>query len=201
MIRLLIAEDQTLVSGAMAALLDLEPDIEVVGTAADGAIALESIAQADGIDVLLTDIEMPNMTGLELAETMREQYPDTRVAIVTTFGRAGYLRRALEAGVRGYLLKDTPAERLADAVRRIARGERVIAPELALSAWDGQNPLTERQRQVLRLAGEGLSTRQIGEQLHLAEGTVRNYLSDAISELQAANRIDAYRLARQQGWL
>ncbi|MFP4208305.1 MAG: response regulator [Wenzhouxiangella sp.] len=201
MIRLLIAEDQTLVSGAMAALLALESDIEVVGTAADGAIALESLAQADGIDVLLTDIEMPNMTGLELAETMREQYPDTRVAIVTTFGRAGYLRRALEAGVRGYLLKDTPAERLADAVRRIARGERVIAPELALSAWDGQNPLTERQRQVLRLAGEGLSTRQIGEQLHLAEGTVRNYLSEAISELQAANRIDAHRLARQQGWL
>ncbi|MFW6340219.1 MAG: response regulator [Wenzhouxiangella sp.] len=201
MIRLLIAEDQTLVSGAMAALLALESDIEVVGTAADGAIALETLAQADGIDVLLTDIEMPNMTGLELAETMREQYPDTRVAIVTTFGRAGYLRRALEAGVRGYLLKDTPAERLADAVRRIARGERVIAPELALSAWDGQNPLTERQRQVLRLAGEGLSTRQIGEQLHLAEGTVRNYLSEAISELQAANRIDAHRLARQQGWL
>ncbi|MFP4334353.1 MAG: response regulator [Wenzhouxiangella sp.] len=201
MIRLLIAEDQTLVSGAMAALLALESDIEVVGTAADGAIALETLAQADGIDVLLTDIEMPKMTGLELAETMREQYPDTRVAIVTTFGRAGYLRRALEAGVRGYLLKDTPAERLADAVRRIARGERVIAPELALSAWDGQNPLTERQRQVLRLAGEGLSTRQIGEQLHLAEGTVRNYLSEAISELQVANRIDAHRLARQQGWL
>lgn len=201
MIRLLIAEDQTLVSGAMAALLDLESDISVVGTAADGAIALETLAQSGPIDVLLTDIEMPNMTGLELAETMREQYPDTRVAIVTTFGRAGYLRRALEAGVRGYLLKDTPAERLADAVRRIARGERVIAPELALSAWDGRNPLTERQRQVLCLAGEGLSTRQIGEQLHLAEGTVRNYLSEAISELQAANRIDAYRLARQQGWL
>ncbi|MEE4639050.1 MAG: response regulator transcription factor [Wenzhouxiangella sp.] len=201
MIRLLIAEDQALVSGAMAALLDLESDIKVVGTAADGAIALESLAQSGPVDVLLTDIEMPNMTGLELAETMREQYPDTRVVIVTTFGRAGYLRRALEAGVRGYLLKDTPAERLADAVRRIARGERVIAPELALSAWDGQNPLTERQRQVLRLAGEGLSTRQISEQLHLAEGTVRNYLSEAISELQAANRIDAYRLARQQGWL
>jgi two-component system response regulator DesR len=201
MIRLLIAEDQTLVSGAMAALLDLESDIQVVGTAADGAIALETIAQAGPIDVLLTDIEMPNMTGLDLAEKLREQYPDIRVAIVTTFGRAGYLRRALEAGVRGYLLKDTPAERLADAVRRIAKGERVIAPELALSAWDGQNPLTERQRQVLRLAGEGLSTRHIGEQLHLAEGTVRNYLSEAISELQAANRIDAYRLARQQGWL
>ncbi len=144
---------------------------------------------------------MPRLTGLELAEALGQRFPDIRVAIVTTFGRPGYLRRALEAGVRGYLLKDTPAEQLADAVRRIARGERVIAPELALSAWDGQNPLSDRQRQILRLAGEGLSNRAISQQLHLAEGTVRNYLSEAINELHAANRIEAYRLARQQGWL
>ncbi len=201
MIRVLIAEDQSLVLGALATLLGLEEDIEVVATAADGQVAMNELARAGSVDLVLTDIEMPNMTGLELAETVRQEFPDTRVAIVTTFGRAGYLRRALEAGVRGYLLKDTPAEQLADAVRRIARGERVIAPELALSAWDGRNPLTERQQQVLRLAGDGMATRAIGEKLHLAEGTVRNYLSEAISELEAANRIDAYRLARQQGWL
>ena len=201
MIRILIAEDQVLVLGAMAALLDLEADIEVVATAGDGQAALEALDADPAIQLVLTDIEMPRMTGLELAEAIRERFPATRVAIVTTFGRPGYLRRALEAGVRGYLLKDTPAEQLADAVRRIARGERVIAPELALSAWDGQNPLSERQRQILRLAGEGLTTKAIGQQLHLAEGTVRNYLSEAINELHAANRIEAYRLARQQGWL
>ena len=201
MIRILIAEDQGLVLGALAALLGLEDDIEVAATASDGQVALERLSADPTIDLVLTDIEMPRVTGLDLVEAVRERFPDTRVAIVTTFGRPGYLRRALEAGVRGYLLKDTPAEQLADAVRRIARGERVIAPELALSAWDGQNPLSERQRQVLRLAGEGLSTRAIGRQLHLAEGTVRNYLSEAISELHAANRIEACRLARQQGWL
>lgn len=201
MIKVLIAEDQGLVLGALAALLNLEDDIGVVATASDGQSALDRLAEIPGIDLVLTDIEMPRLTGLELAEAVRERHPATRVAIVTTFGRPGYLRRALEAGVRGYLLKDTPAEHLADAVRRIARGERVIAPELALSAWDGQNPLKERQRQILRLAGEGLSTKAIGQQLHLAEGTVRNYLSEAINELHAANRIEAYRLARQQGWL
>ena len=201
MIRVLIAEDQGLVLGALAALLGLEDDIEVVATAADGQAALDRLEADPAINLVLTDIEMPRLTGLELAETLRLRFPDIRVAIVTTFGRPGYLRRALEAGVRGYLLKDTPAEQLAEAVRRIARGERVIAPELALSAWDGQNPLSDRQRQILRLAGEGLSTRAIGQQLHLAEGTVRNYLSDAINELHAANRIEAYRLARQQGWL
>lgn len=201
MIRVLIAEDQSLVLGALAALLGLEDDIEVAATVADGQAALERLAADPTIQLILTDIEMPNMTGLELAEAVRQRYPDTRVAIVTTFGRPGYLRRALEAGVRGYLLKDTPAEQLARAVRRIARGERVIAPELALSAWDGQNPLSERQRQVLCLAGEGQSTRAIGEQLHLAEGTVRNYLSEAIGKLQADNRIEAYRIARDQGWL
>jgi two-component system, NarL family, response regulator DesR len=144
---------------------------------------------------------MPNMGGLDLAEAVRERHEATAVIIVTTFARPGYLRRALEAGVRGYLLKDTPADELAEAVRRIRAGQRVIAPELALSAWDGSNPLTSRQRDVLRLAGEGLSTREIGQRLHLAEGTVRNYLSEAIGELQAANRVEAWRLARQKGWL
>ena len=200
MIRVLIVEDQKMVLGAMAALLDLEADIDVVATATDGQEALEALAD-HRVDVLITDIEMPGMSGLDLAETVRDLHADIAVVIVTTFARPGYLRRALEAGVRGYLLKDTPAEELADAVRRIRAGQRVIAPDLALSAWDGSNPLTARQREVLRLAGEGLSTREIGQRLHLAEGTVRNYLSEAIGELQAANRVEAWRLARQKGWL
>ncbi len=200
MTRVLIAEDQTMVLGALAALLALESDMEIVATAGDGLEALE-VLEREPIDVLITDIEMPRLTGLDLAERLKEQAGAPAVIIVTTFGRPGYLRRALEAGVRGFLLKDAPAEKLADSVRRVARGERVIAPELALSAWDGGNPLTQRQRDVLRLAGEGLSTRDIGTRLHLAEGTVRNYLSEAIGALHAANRIEAFRLARQNGWL
>jgi two-component system, NarL family, response regulator DesR len=196
----MIVEDQKMVLGAIAALLGMEDDIEVVATAADGLQALEALSGTP-VDVLITDIEMPNMGGLDLAEAVRERHEATAVIIVTTFARPGYLRRALEAGVRGYLLKDTPADELAEAVRRIRAGQRVIAPELALSAWDGSNPLTSRQRDVLRLAGEGLSTREIGQRLHLAEGTVRNYLSEAIGELQASNRVEAWRLARQKGWL
>ncbi len=202
MIRIVIAEDQALVLGALAALLDLEDDLEVVATAADGQSALDLLRRDENpVDILITDIEMPGLNGLDLAEAVREEFPRVGVVIVTTFGRPGYLRRALEAGVKGYLLKDAPAEQLAAAVRRVAAGGRMVAPELALSAWDGNNPLTRRQRDVLKLAGEGLSTRAISQQLHLAEGTVRNYLSEAIGELQAANRIEAYRLARQQGWL
>jgi len=199
-----LAEDQALVLGALAALLDLESDISIIATAANGRQALDALtrqATEAPVDILITDIEMPELGGLDLAEMVRRDFPATRVVIVTTFGRAGYLRRALEAGVRGYLLKDTPADQLAAAVRRVAGGERVIAPELALNAWDGKNPLNQRQRDILSLAGEGLSNRAIGQKLHLAEGTVRNYLSEAIGELQAENRIEAYRLARQQGWL
>ena len=200
MIRVMIVEDQKMVLGAIAALLDMEDDIAVVATAGDGQLAMSALTDTT-VDVVITDIEMPNMGGLELAEAVRGKHGETAVVIVTTFARPGYLRRALEAGVRGYLLKDTPAEELADAVRRIHAGQRVIAPELALSAWEGNNPLTRRQRDVLRLAGEGLSTREIGQRLHLAEGTVRNYLSEAIGELQASNRVEAWRLARQKGWL
>ena len=150
---------------------------------------------------MISDIEMPGMTGLELAEWLAQAKPDSRMLILTTFARPGYLRRALEAGVGGYLLKETPAEKLADAVRRIHRGERVIAPELALTAFDARDPLTERERQVLRLAGEGISNAEIGRRLHLAEGTVRNYLSEAIGKLNADNRIEAFRIARDNGWL
>jgi len=200
MIRILLAEDQKLLLGAIGQLLDLEHDLEVVGRAGDGDEA-RALIEKHLPDLVISDIEMPGMTGLELAEWLARDYPEIRVMILTTFARPGYLRRALEAGVAGYLLKDTPAEKLAEAIRDVIRGQRVIAPELALTAFDAKDPLTERERQVLRLAGEGISNAEIGRRLYLAEGTVRNYLSEAIGKLDADNRIDAYRIARDQGWL
>ena len=201
MIRILIAEDQAMVRGALAALLGLEPDIAVVATAADGIEAL-ALCEQHAPDIVLTDIEMPRMTGLELAAQLATRGAACRVMIVTTFGRSGYLRRALSAGVRGFLLKDAPADALAAAIRAVHGGGRAVAPELALASWGGaQDPLTERERQVLRLAGEGASSADIARQIHLSEGTVRNYLSEAISKLGAGNRVEAYRLARDAGWL
>jgi len=200
MIRIVLAEDQKLLLGAIGALLDLDDDIEIVGRAGSGDEARDLI-ESESPDLVISDIEMPGMTGLELAEWLAKSRPSVRMLILTTFARPGYLRRALEAGVGGYLLKETPAEKLADAVRRVTRGERVIAPELALTAFDARDPLTERERQVLRLAGDGISNAEIGKRLHLAEGTVRNYLSEAIGKLNADNRIEAYRVARDQGWL
>ena len=200
MIRVLLAEDQALVGGALAALLGLEPDIKVLGVASDGQQAWEQV-QALTPDLLVTDIEMPGITGLELALRVRDADIATRVVIVTTFARPGYLRRALDAGVRGYLLKDAPSSQLAEALRQVARGGRAIAPELAMEAWSESDPLNDRERQVLRLAGEGASAPDIARQLHLSQGTVRNYLSEAIGKLGVSNRIEAYRLARQKGWL
>ncbi|MCY4074331.1 MAG: response regulator transcription factor [Acidobacteria bacterium] len=198
MIRVLVAEDQAMVLGALCALLDLEDDIEVVARARDGAEALE-LAERLQPDVVLTDIEMPRMGGLELASTLVGR--GLRVIILTTFARPGYLRRALDAGVRGYLLKDAPAEDLARAVRDVRAGRRAIAPELAAEAWCEADPLTDRERQVLRLAGDGLSGAGIAADLGLSEGTVRNYLSEAIGKLGASNRVEAARIARQKGWL
>jgi two-component system response regulator DesR len=200
MIRVLLAEDQSMVLGALAALLELEPDIEVVARARDGGEALRLVAETSP-DVVLTDIEMPGMGGLDLAAELRRRANPARVVIVTTFARSGFLQRALAAGAAGYLLKDSPAERLADAVRRVHAGLRAIDPELATAAWDELDPLTERERQVLRLAGEGLSTAGVAAELHLSEGTVRNYLSEAIGKLGAANRVEAARIARGKGWL
>ena len=200
MIRLVLAEDQALVRGALAALLGLEHDLEVVAACADGDSALAEV-QRLAPDLLVTDIEMPGRTRLELAEAVRALNLPTRVVIVTTFARAGYLRRALDAGVRGYLLKDAPAEKLADALRQVHRGGRAIDPQLAMAAWDEVDPLNERERQVLRLAGEGAKSADIAARLHLSQGTVRNYLSEAIRKLGAENRIEAYRVARQRGWL
>ena len=200
MIRVVIAEDQGMVLGALAALLDLESDLSVVAQARDGAAAL-ALVQEHQPDVLVTDIEMPEMTGLELAQAVKEAKLSTKVVIVTTFARGGYLRRALEAGASGYLLKDARASDLADALRRVHAGGRVVDPELAAAAWSDPDPLTERERQVLRLAGEGKTSGDIAEQLHLSDGTVRNYLSEAISKLGVSNRIEAARLAREKGWL
>jgi len=200
MIRVVIAEDQAMVLGALAALLEIEGDIEVVGRAQDGEEAL-ALCTEKKPDVLLTDIEMPKMTGLEVASAVRRAQLATRVIILTTFARGGYLRRALESGASGYLLKDSPAEQLANAVRRVKLGGRVIDPELAAEAWSEPDPLTDRERQVLRMAGEGQSSADIAASLRLSEGTVRNYLSEAISKLGAANRVEAARIAREKGWL
>jgi len=200
MIRVVLAEDQAMVRGALSALLGLESDLEVIGSAANGEEAW-TLIERDKPDVLVTDIEMPKLTGLELAQRIRDRGIDCKVIILTTFARPGFLRRALDAGVGGYLLKDAPADQLAEALRKVYRGGRAIDPQLALEAWSGDDPLNDRERQVLRLAGEGMSAADIAEQLHLSQGTVRNYLSEAIGKLGVGNRIEAYRLARQKGWL
>ncbi len=200
MIRVILAEDQAMVRGALSALLKLESDLDVIGCAADGEEAW-TLAAREQPDVVVTDIEMPRLTGLELAQRIRDRGLASKVVILTTFARPGYLRRALEAGVSGYLLKDAPADQLAEALRKVHRGGRAIDPQLALEAWSGDDPLNDRERQVLRFAGEGMTAADIAEQLHLSQGTVRNYLSEAIGKLGVSNRIEAYRLARQKGWL
>ncbi len=196
----MLAEDQAMVLGALSALLKLEPDLDVVGSALDGESAWRELQRLRP-DVLVTDIEMPGLTGLELAQRIQRHEIATKVVIVTTFARPGFLRRALDAGVSGYLLKDAPAENLAEALRTVHRGGRAIDPQLALEAWSEADPLNDRERQVLRLAGEGTSAGDIATQLNLSHGTVRNYLSEAIGKLGVSNRIEAYRLARQKGWL
>ncbi len=200
MIRILVAEDQAMVQGALAALLETESDLQVVALADDGDDALALAAEHDP-DVVVTDIEMPHRTGLELATELKRRGPRPRILILTTFARPGYLRRALEAGASGYLLKDSPAEELAEAIRQVHAGGRAIDPELAAEAWGESDPLTDRERQVVRLAGEGMTGAKIAAELHLSEGTVRNYLSEAINKLGASNRIEAARLARRRGWL
>lgn len=199
-IRVAIAEDQGMVLGALAALLEIEGDISVVSRSRNGTEALTAVLTHKP-DVFITDIEMPEMTGLEVAAELKRRHTPIRVIILTTFARAGYLRRALEAGASGYLLKDMKAEALADAVRRVQQGLRVIDPELATEAWVEPDPLTDRERQVLRLAGDGLASSDIAGQLNLSEGTIRNYLSEVISKLGATNRIEAARIARTKGWL
>jgi two-component system response regulator DesR len=200
MIRLVLAEDQTMVRDAFAALLSLEDDLEVVAAVPDGAAALEAVAAHDP-DIVVTDIEMPLMSGLDLAAALAADHSRTRVMIVTTFARQGYLRRALDSGVTGYVLKDAPIAELAQALRRLHAGETVIAPELAVAAWGATEVITDRERDVLRLVGDGNTNGDIADLLGLAEGTVRNYLSSAILKVGARNRTEAHAMARDRGLL
>lgn len=190
-----------MVRGALAALLRLEPDIEVVAEVARGDDAVTAALEARP-DIALLDIEMPGMSGLEAATLLHQQLPACRVIILTTFGRPGYLRRAMESGVVGFLVKDAPAAQLAAAIRRAAAGERVVDPTLAMSALGaGDNPFTERERDTLAVAAAGASVAEIADQLGLSQGTVRNYLSTAIQKVNAQNRVEAARIAERNGWL
>ncbi len=201
MIRVLLAEDQAMVRGALAALLSREQDIEVVAEVARGDEVVQA-ALASQPDVALLDIEMPGGDGLAAAQALRTARPSCRSVILTTFGRSGYLRRAMESGAVGFLLKDAKASELAVALRRVMKGERVVDPELALSALsEGNNPLTPRERDVLAASLFGASMAEIATQLVLSEGTVRNHLSTAMQKLNAQNRMEAARLAEQKGWL
>ncbi len=200
MIRVLLAEDQAMMRGALAALLSLEPDIVVLGSVADGEAAVREAHRLQP-DILVSDIEMPGLSGLDVAQRVARFDTPCKVVILTTFARPGYLRRALDAGVAGFLIKDAPAEQLAAALRTVHAGGRVIDPQLAVDAWSESDPLNDRERQVLRMAGDGAATAEIARVLGLTQGTVRNYLSEAIGKLQASNRIEAARIARQKGWL
>ncbi|GIU43910.1 DNA-binding response regulator [Shewanella sairae] len=197
--KILLAEDQAMVRGALSALLSLSGEFDVV-QAADGDAALKLLQQQE-FDLLLSDIEMPGLTGLELATWCQSHKPELKIVIVTTFGRAGYIKRAIESGVGGFLLKDAPSDTLIAAINQVMAGKRVIDPELAIMAIGEQDPLNDKERRALRLAAEGKSTADIANTLFIAEGTVRNYLSEAMSKLHATNRIDAARIAKQKGWL
>ena len=200
-IRILLAEDQAMVRGALTALLQLEDDLEVVAEVSQGDQVLPAAVKAQP-DVALLDIEMPGSDGLSAAEALHRNLPACRVVILTTFGRSGYLRRAMESGAVGFLLKDAPADQLAVAIRRVMTGERVVDPDLALSALsDGDNPLTGRERDVLKASLDGASIADIAAQLYLSEGTVRNHISTAIQKLNVHNRMEAAHLAREKGWL
>ncbi|MGB7448696.1 MAG: response regulator transcription factor [Ornithinimicrobium sp.] len=201
MIRLLLADDQALVRGALAALLGLERDLEVVSQVGSGDLVLPA-ADEYQVDVALLDVEMPGLDGIEACRQLTDHLPSTRSLMVTTFGRPGYLRRALDAGARGFVVKDTPASELADAVRSVHAGERVIDPALATeSLLDGTNPLTQREQEVLRVALTGMPAAEIATRVHLSPGTVRNYLSSAIGKTHSTNRVEAAQAAERRGWL
>ncbi|MEW2163811.1 response regulator transcription factor [Streptomyces sp. NPDC007084] len=200
-IRVLLAEDQGMMRGALALLLGMEADIEVVAQLSAGDEIVDT-ALVSRPDVALLDIELPGMSGLDAAAALREQVPDCRVLILTTFGRPGYLRRAMEAGAAGFLVKDGPVEELAQAVRRVLTGETVIDPALAAAALSaGPSPLTPRECDVLKASADGATVADIAARVHLSESTVRNYLSSAIGKTGTRNRMEAMREARQQGWL
>ncbi|MET9450343.1 response regulator transcription factor [Streptomyces cinerochromogenes] len=200
-IRVLLAEDQGMMRGALALLLGMEEDIEVVAQLGAGSGIVDAVL-THRPDVALLDIELPGMSGLEAAAELRDQAPDCRVLILTTFGRPGYLRRAMEAGAAGFLVKDGPVEELAAAIRRVLTGETVVDPALAAAALSaGPSPLTARECEVLQASADGATVADIAGRLHLSESTVRNYLSSAIGKTGTRNRAEAVREARQQGWL
>ncbi|AIY67148.1 response regulator transcription factor [Pseudoalteromonas piratica] len=200
MINVLVVEDQQMVREAISTLIGLDPFINVVGQAEDGNSAI-SFLENHAIDIVLSDIEMPNMTGIELAEAMQKSNTNLKMMIMTTFSKAGYIKRALNAGVYAFILKEAPSEQLVNAIKSVNLGKKVIDPELALLALSDTDPLNDKERKALKLAGDGLKTHDIAAKLYLSEGTVRNYLSEAISKLNAVNRVDAARIAQQKGWL
>ena len=200
-IRIVVADDQALVRGAIAMMLDLEEDIEVVAQAGNGREAIEAVACGD-VDVVLADVEMPVMDGIAAASRIREEHPDVKILMVTTFGRPGYLRRAMEAGASGFVVKDAPSDSLASAVRKVMAGQRVVDPDLAAeSLAASSNPLTEREQDVLRATSDGGTTADVSRSLFLSQGTVRNYLSSAIHKTGARTRAEAVVIARDNGWL
>ncbi|MGJ8678827.1 response regulator transcription factor [Paraglaciecola sp.] len=202
-IKIVLAEDQTMLLNALATILDLEDNLEVVKSFSNGKDVLDFVTtnKEQKIDIVLTDIEMPGMTGLELAHELHKQNDSSKVIILTTFSRSGYLRRAMDSGVKGYLLKDSPSQDLIDAIVKVHQGGRAIAPELMVDSWMEKDPLSDKERHALRLAKDGMSTEAIAEKLFLSAGTVRNYLSSAASKLNAKNRVEAARIAHQNGWL
>lgn len=201
MIKVLLADDQALVRGALAALLALESDLEVVAEVGRGDEVLDA-ARTCGAEVCLLDVEMPGMTGLEVTEQLRRELPQVRSLVVTTFGRPGYVRRALDAGAAGFVVKDTPARELAEAVRKVHAGLRVVDPDLAAeSLMDGPSPLSPREAELLRLALGGASVASMARTVHLTQGTVRNHLSAGIGKTRASSRTEAARIAQERGWL
>lgn len=200
MISVVIAEDQAMVRDALAALLTMSGKVEVLAKVENGRLALAAVKELKP-DVILSDIEMPEMTGLELVQALLNEQSKTKAIIVTTFARRGYLKRAMDLGVHGYLLKDSPSDSLITAIEKVVTGKRIIAPELVADGWTANDPLTEKERLALRYARDGMKTSDIAKIMHLTHGTVRNYLSNASSKLNAANSIDAARIAHQSGWL
>lgn len=200
MITVVLGEDQRMLRGALAALLNMEDDLSIIGEGEDGRRTLELVRLLLP-DVCVLDVEMPAMSGLEVAEAIRDEKLPTRILMLTTFARPGYLQRAMAAGVIGYVLKDGSSEELARAIRQVHQGKRVLSAELTFAAWEAPNPLTAREQEVLKLAAEGLSAPEIGKQLFLSHGTVRNYLSEAASKLGVTNRMEAVTVAREKGWI
>ncbi|QHE51574.1 response regulator transcription factor [Pontibacillus sp. HMF3514] len=197
MIRIVIAEDQRMLLGALGSLLDLEEDMEVVGQATNGEEATKLVKELQP-DICIMDIEMPLKTGLDAAEELKDE--PSKMIILTTFARAGYFERAQKAGVAGYLLKDSPSEELATSIRKIMDGQRIFSPELVDLAFSPQNPLTEREREVMQLVADGKNTKDISNELYITPGTVRNYISVILEKLEVSNRIEAITRFKEKGW-